>query len=157
MQHKNSLILPAGEKSRYSTDPTRSCSFIHIPEEKGTFHDNQGVRFNCSMLLPTRQVNSKHCQAHSVINTVNCLVHLVAQFTVKEGRLMQEVSSTPITNVFFSCTCISWAQWVTSNLEWCNMQVANLSLAMAEKSGTYHQDHARPFKIALKYTLAKNC
>lgn len=102
------------------------------------------------MLLPTRQVNSKHCQAHSVINTVNCLVHLVAQFT-EEGRLMQEVSSTPTTS-FLLAQCHgqnelsqTWSDAV------CKLQIYHWQ--WQKKSGSYHQDHARPFRIALKYTF----
>lgn len=37
------------------------------------------------------------------------------------------------------------------------MQVANLSLAWQtkkKKGGSYHQDHARPFQIALTYTYS---
>lgn len=47
----------------------------------------KGVWFNCSMLLPTRQVNSKHCQAHSVVKHSELFSAFSCSIYCRKGRL----------------------------------------------------------------------
>ena len=146
------VLFFLGEKKKDTAQNLQVMIFHTHSRRKGNIPRQPRVCFNCSMLLPTRQVNSKHCQAHSVINTVNCLVHLVAQLTEEEGRFMQEVSSTPITKMFFQLNTMGRMSYLKPGV----MQYASCKsiTGMAEESGSYHQDHARPFQIALKYTYS---